>query len=66
MVSLEWPVAMCSHVLNKRKQRDRSYGHWSNVARLKWKMLAEDDLIPSILKSEKSSKEPREKQGRLI
>ena len=62
----EWLAAMCSHVPNKGEQMVRYYGHYSNVARGKQKMLEEDELIPSILESDESSKERRKNWARLI
>ena len=64
--ALEWLAAMCSHVPNKGEQMVRYYGHYSNVARGKRKMLEEDELIPSILESDESSKERRKNWARLI
>ena len=57
---------MCSHVPNKGEQMVRYYGHYSNVARGKRKMLEEDELIPSILESDESSKERWKNWARLI
>ena len=64
--ALEWLAAMCSHVPNKGEQMVRYYGYYSNVARGKRKKAEEDDLIPSILESEGSSKEYRKNWARLI
>ena len=44
----------------------RYYGYYSNVARGKRKMREEDELIPSILESDDSSKERRKNWTRLI
>jgi hypothetical protein len=55
--ALEWLAAMCSHVPNKGEQMVRYHGHYSNVARGRRKMLEEDELVPSVLESEESSKE---------
>ena len=44
----------------------RYYGHYSNVARGKRKMMEEDELIPSVLESDESSKERRKNWARLI
>lgn len=44
----------------------RYYGYYSNVARGKRKMLEEDELIPSVLESDDSSKECRKNWARLI
>ena len=64
--ALEWLAAMCSHVPNKGEQMVRYYGHYSNVARGKRKMMEEDELIPSVLESDESSKERRKNWARLI
>ena len=64
--ALERLAAMCSHVPNKGEQMVRYYGYYSNVARGKRKKAEEDDLIPSILESEGSSKEYRKNWARLI
>jgi hypothetical protein len=64
--ALEWLAAMCSHVPNKGEQMVRYYGHYSNVARGKRKMQDEDELIPSILEPDDSSKERRKNWARLI
>jgi hypothetical protein len=63
---LEWLAAMCSHVPNKGEQMVRYYGYYSNVARGKRKKAEEDELIPSILEPEGSSKEHRKNWARLI
>ena len=57
--ALEWLAAMCSHVPNKGKQMVRYYGYYSNVSRGKRKKQNLDELIPSILESDESSKERR-------
>ena len=44
----------------------RYYGYYSNVARGKRKKAEKDDLIPSILESDGSSKEYRKNWARLI
>ena len=54
--ALELLAAMCSHVPNKGEQMVRYYGYYSNVARGKRKMREEDELIPSILESDDSSR----------
>jgi hypothetical protein len=59
-------AAMCSHVPNKGEQMVRYYGYYSNVARGKRKKAEKDELIPSILESEGSSKEYRKNRARLI
>jgi hypothetical protein len=64
--ALEWLAAMCSHVPNKGEQMVRYYGYYSNVARGKRKKAEEDELIPSILEPEGSSKEHRKNWARLI
>ena len=64
--ALEWLAAMASHVPNKGEQMVRYYGYYSNVSRGKRKMLEEDELIPSVLETEDSSKERRKNWARLI
>jgi len=64
--ALEWITAMCSHVPNKGEQMVRYYGFYSNVSWGKRKKRDSDELIPSILESEESSKEYRRNWARLI
>ncbi len=64
--ALEWLAAMCSHVPNKGEQMVRYYGYYSNVSRGKRKKQDQDDLIPSILEPEQSSKAHRKNWARLI
>ncbi len=64
--ALEWLAAMCSHVPNKGKQMVKYYGHYSNVSRGKRKKQNQDELIPSILEPDGSSKEYRRNWSRLI
>ncbi|MBW2616563.1 MAG: transposase, partial [Deltaproteobacteria bacterium] len=64
--ALEWIAAMCSHVPNKGEQMVRYYGFYSNVARGKRKKRDSDELIPSILEPDGSSKEYRKNWARLI
>ncbi len=64
--ALEWLAAMCSHVPNKGEQMVRYYGYYSNVSRGKRKKQDQDDIIPSILKLEGSSKAFRKNWARLI
>ena len=64
--ALEWLAAMCSHVPNKGEQTVRYYGHYSNVARGRWKKQDRDGFIPSILEPEGSSEEFRKNWARLI
>ena len=64
--ALEWLAAMCSHVPNKGEQMVRYYGHYSNVARGKRKKRDMDELIPSILEPDGSSKEFGKNWARLI
>jgi len=64
--ALEWLAAMCSHVPNKGEQMVRYYGFYSNVSRGKRKKQVQDELIPSILEPEGSSKEYRKNWARLI
>ena len=64
--ALEWLAAMCSHVPNKGEQMVRYYGFYSNVIRGKRKKQVQDELIPSILEPEGSSKEYRKNWARLI
>ena len=54
--ALEWIAAMCSHVPNKGEQMVRYYGFYSNVARGKRKKNDQDELIPSILEQDGSTK----------
>ena len=44
----------------------RYYGYYSNVARGKRKIGDQDELIPSILEPDESSKERRKNWSRLI
>ena len=64
--ALEWLAAMCSHVPNKGEQIVRYYGYFSNVSRGKRKKNDQDELIPSILGPNRSSKEYRKNWARLI
>jgi len=64
--ALEWLAAMCSHVPNKGEQMVRYYGYYSNVSRGKRKKQDQDDLIPTILESDGSSKAYRRNWARLI
>jgi hypothetical protein len=64
--ALEWLAAMCSHVPTKAEQMVRYYGHFSNLSRGKWKKNNQDELIPSILEPDGSSKEFRKNWARLI
>jgi hypothetical protein len=64
--ALEWLAAMCSHVPNKGEQMVRYYGYYSNVSRGKRKKQDLDDIIPSILEPEGSSKAFRKNWARLI
>ena len=64
--ALEWLAAMCSHVPNKGEQMVRYYGYYSNVSRGKRKKQNLDDIIPSILEREGSSKAYRKNWARLI
>jgi len=64
--SLEWLAAMCSHVPNKGEQMVRYYGYVSNVSRGKRKKNDQDELIPSILEPDGSSREYRKNWARLI
>jgi len=64
--ALEWLAGMCSHVPNKGEQMVRYYGYYSNVSRGKRKKEDSDELIPSILEPEGSSKEFRRNWARLI
>jgi len=57
---------MCSHVPNKGKQMVRYYGYYSNVSRWNRKKQDSDELIPSVLESDESSKERRKNWARLI
>jgi len=64
--ALEWLAAMCSHVPNKGEQMVRYYGYYSNVARGKRKKSDRDELIPSILQPDGTSKQYRKNWARLI
>ena len=64
--ALEWLDAMCSHVPNKGEHMVRYYGYYSNVSRGKRKKSDQDELIPSILEPDGSSKEHRKNWARLI
>lgn len=64
--ALEWLAAMGSHVPDKGEQMLRYYGHYSNVSRGKRKKEDCDELIPSILEPDGSSKEYRRNWARLI
>ncbi len=64
--ALEWLAAMCSHVPNKGEQMVRYYGYYSNLSRGKRKKQDMDDIIPSILAPEDSSKAYRKNWARLI
>ena len=64
--ALDWLAAMCSHVPNKGEQMVKYYGHYSNVSRGKRKKQNQDELIPSILEPDGSSKEYRRNWSRLI
>jgi hypothetical protein len=64
--ALEWLAAMCSHVPNKGEQMVRYYGFYSNAARGKRKKNDHDELIPSILEPDGTSKEYRKDWARLI
>ena len=57
---------MCSHVPNKGEQMVRYYGYYSNVSRGKRKKQDSDELIPSILEPDGSSKAFRRNWARLI
>ena len=63
---LEWIAAMCSHVPNKGEQMVRYYGFYSNLARGKRKKNEQDELIPSILEPDGSSREYKRNWARLI
>ena len=64
--ALEWLAAMCSHVPNKGEQMVRYYGYYSNVSRGNRIRKDQDERIPCILESDKSSKECRKNWARLI
>ncbi len=64
--ALEWLAAMCTHVPNKGEQMVRYYGYYSNLSRGKRKKSDQDELIPSILEPDESSKEHRRNWARLI
>jgi hypothetical protein len=56
---------MGSHIPDRGEQMVRYYGYYSNVCRGKQKE-SEDDGVPSILETDKSSKEYRKNWARLI
>jgi hypothetical protein len=64
--ALEWLAAMASHVPNMGEQIVRYYGYYSNVSRGKRKIQEKDEIIPSILEPDGSSKESRKNWARLI
>jgi len=64
--ALEWLAAMCSHVPDKGQQLVKYYGYYSNVSRGKRKKAEKDEIIPSILDSDGSSKSFRQNWARLI
>ena len=64
--ALEWLAAMCSHVPNKGEQMVRYYGYYSNVSRGKRKKMDSDELIPSILEPDASSKDNKRNWARLL
>jgi hypothetical protein len=64
--ALEWLAAMRSLVPNKGEQMVRYYGYYSNVSRGNRKEQNEDELIPSVLESDESSKERRKNWATLI
>jgi len=57
---------MCSHVPNKGEQMVRYYGYYSNLSRGKRIKQDQDELIPSILEPDGSSKEHRRNWAKLI
>ena len=59
-------AAMCSHVPDKGEQLLRYYGYYSNVSRGKRKKQDLDELIPSILEPDGSSKQYKRNWARLI
>jgi hypothetical protein len=63
---LEWLAAMCSHVPNKGEQMVRYYGYYSNVSRGRRKKANTDELIPTVLEPELTSKAFRRNWARLI
>jgi hypothetical protein len=63
--TLEWLAAMGSHIPDRGEQMVRYYGYYSNVCRGKRKET-EDDGVPCILESDRSSKEYRKNWARLI
>ena len=64
--AMGWLAAMCSHVPDKGEQMVRYYGHYSTVSRGKRKKAELDELIPSMLEPEGSSKAHRKNWARLI
>ncbi len=64
--ALEWLAAMCSHVPEKGEQLVRYYGFYSNVSRGRRKKQDQDDIIPSILEPDGSSKTYKKNWARLI
>ncbi|MBL7174088.1 MAG: hypothetical protein ISS68_14760 [Desulfobacteraceae bacterium] len=59
-------AAMCTHVPDKGEQLVRYYGFYSNVSRGRRKKQEQDDIKPSILETEGSSKAYRKNWARLI
>ena len=59
-------AATGSHVPNNGEQMVRYYGYYSIVSRGEWKMREEDELIPSVLELDNSSKGRRKNWARLI
>lgn len=57
--AMEWMAAMCSHVPNKAEQIVRYYGYYSNVSRGRRKARNEDEAVPTILDTERASREQR-------
>ena len=64
--ALEWLAAMASHVPNKGEQMVRYYGYYSNVSRGKRKKRDSDELMPSILEPDASSKDNKRDWARLL
>ncbi len=63
---LEWLAAITSHIPKKGEQMVRYYGYYSNVSRGRRKKANTDELIPTVLEPELTSKVFRRNWARLI
>jgi hypothetical protein len=62
----EWLAVMCSDVPNHAEQMFRYYGWYSNILRGKRQKKITDDIIPSLIESDISTKACRKSWARLI